>query len=79
VGWTLVGDPPEARAFLWTEETGMRDLGTLGGNYTVALSINLAGQAAGICRKASGQERACLWTIQPIRARFPFVPIGARS
>ena len=41
---TSAGD---THAFVWTAATGMRDIGTLGGNYSVGRSINESGQIAG--------------------------------
>jgi probable HAF family extracellular repeat protein len=48
-------------AFLW-ENGAMTDLGTLGGNYSVAVVINERGQVVGYSLTASGEEHAFLWT-----------------
>jgi probable HAF family extracellular repeat protein len=40
-------DGSESKAFLWTSQTGMLDLGTLGGSYAQAYAINDAGFIAG--------------------------------
>ena len=40
-------DSSESRAFIWTYQTGMRDLGTLGGSYAQANAINEAGFITG--------------------------------
>ena len=40
-------DSSESKAFLWTSQTGMLDLGTLGGSYAQANAINDAGFIAG--------------------------------
>ncbi len=40
-------DSSESRAFLWTYQTGMRDIGTLGGAYAQANAINNAGFITG--------------------------------
>ena len=40
-------DSSESRAFLWTSETGMVDIGTLGGAYAQAYAINDAGTITG--------------------------------
>jgi probable HAF family extracellular repeat protein len=40
-------DSSESRAFMWTHQTGMRDIGTLGGSYAQANAINEAGFVTG--------------------------------
>ena len=40
-------DSSESKAFLWTSQTGMLDLGTLGGSYAQAYAINDAGFVTG--------------------------------
>jgi probable HAF family extracellular repeat protein len=43
----LQRDSSESRAFVWTYQTGMRDIGTLGGSYAQANAINEAGFITG--------------------------------
>ena len=40
-------DSSQSRAFLWTSQTGMIDIGTLGGSYAQAYAINDAGYITG--------------------------------
>jgi probable HAF family extracellular repeat protein len=49
------------RAFLWDEANGIRDLGTLGGNYAFVNDINSAGQVVGYSETVNGFERAYIW------------------
>ena len=43
----LQRDSSESRAFMWTSQTGMIDIGTLGGAYAQANAINDAGYITG--------------------------------
>jgi probable HAF family extracellular repeat protein len=56
------GDGTRSHAFRWSEKAGMEDLGSLGGEYTVASAINNRGQVAGASDNIAGNERAYLWT-----------------
>src|SRR5262249_10992782 len=47
--------------FLWEAGTGMQDLGTLGGGFSVALGINARGQVVGESVTATGTIHAVLW------------------
>jgi probable HAF family extracellular repeat protein len=48
VGYSgLQRDSAESRAFVWTNQTGMIDIGTLGGAYAQAYAINDAGYITG--------------------------------
>lgn len=48
VGYSgLQRDSSESRAFVWTSQTGMTDIGTLGGAYAQAYAINDAGYITG--------------------------------
>lgn len=52
----------DTRAFLWTKKGGMKDLGFLpGGDYSVALAINDAGQVVGTSNSTNGMH-GFLWT-----------------
>jgi probable HAF family extracellular repeat protein len=62
VGGSALPGNTVAHAFLWTRETGMRDLGTLPGDLNVvALGINDEGEVVGPSSDAAGNLRAYLW------------------
>ena len=51
------------RAFLWTKEKGLRNLGTLpGGNVSAAYGINDAGEVIGYSLTNAGTSHAFRWT-----------------
>src|SRR6266851_8065015 len=60
----VVGDSnfPGQRAFLSTANTGMIDLGTLGGTISSARAINNSGKIVGFSTTSSGHPHAFLWT-----------------
>lgn len=51
------------RAFIWTQHTGMIDLGVGGSLTGEAVAINKAGQVAGSHRLANGSLRAFRWSL----------------
>lgn len=67
-GVTAVGEGDavgfEIHAFLWTPQTGMRDLGTLGGTSSIAGGINNLGQVVGGSFTGTGEFHAFLWTAE---------------
>jgi probable HAF family extracellular repeat protein len=49
-------------AFMWTQGTGMQDLGTLGGQNSSGLAINGKSQIAGFSDLSQTVTHAALWT-----------------
>lgn len=54
-------DQGQPRAFLWTRDGGMVDLGTTGGASAGALAISQNGVVVGMSLDASGAPEAALW------------------
>jgi probable HAF family extracellular repeat protein len=62
VGHSDLKDNTTTHAFLWTKETGMRDLGTVYGDFaSLALGINDKGEVVGVSLDANFSPRAFLW------------------
>ena len=77
----LKRDSDEGRAFIWTPEFGMMDIGTLGGAYAQAVAINDAGYVTGtsqVISPVSGSTHA--FRDQPftktMRFSKPMVDLG---
>jgi len=52
----------QSEAFLWSEEGGVTQIGTLGGDWSSAWDINDYGQIAGYSSVAPGVSRAFIWS-----------------
>lgn len=64
----------DTHAFIWTKKGGMQDLGFLpGGDYSVALGINDAGQVVGNSNSTNGMH-GFLWTSAKGLTQLPSVP-----
>lgn len=61
VGYNIPGVGGTMRAFLWTPQQGLRDLGGLPGYATAALAINGAETVAGYASLGSQPARPVLW------------------
>ena len=55
-----LGKKTPDRAFIWDEETGLTELGTLGGN-SKAFAVNNKGQVVGASMTPDGQWRPFIW------------------
>jgi probable HAF family extracellular repeat protein len=61
VGTSVLAGEQTSHAFLWTRETGMKDLGTVKGDYSsVALGANEKGEVVGLSIDKTGVPRAFL-------------------
>jgi probable HAF family extracellular repeat protein len=61
VGTSVLAGEQTMHAFLWTRETGMKDLGTVKGDYaSVGLGANEKGEVVGLSIDKTGVPRAFL-------------------
>jgi probable HAF family extracellular repeat protein len=78
VGWSYTGEsqantcnpnlfPLPTHSFIWDEERGMRDLGTLGGTCAIATGINNRGVIIGDNVNDQSLERAFFWKDEAIQ------------
>ena len=66
-------DSLESRAFVWSSQTGMMDIGTLGGSYAQAYAINDAGYITGASQT---QGMGPMVTTHAFIYRLPSPPYG---
>jgi probable HAF family extracellular repeat protein len=67
-------DSDNSRAFLWSNQTGMMDIGTLGGSYARANAINDAGYITG-----TAQTWAAVVTTHAFIYQAPYAPYTRRG
>jgi len=64
IGFAYLDGDLEYHAFLWTQQEGMIDLGTLGGCCSTATAVSNSGKVVGYSSTASGDTHPFLWTKQ---------------
>jgi probable HAF family extracellular repeat protein len=90
VGWSYTGEsqpttcivPLPTHSFIWDEEKGMRDLGTLGGNCVIATGINNHGVVIGDNVNDLPIQRAFFWkngSIQDLGGTIGGTQAGAEA
>lgn len=61
-GWMMTSNGPQDReAFVWKSSTGLRHLGTLGGDASSAVAVNNRGWVAGSSTTVAAAEHAVVW------------------
>ena len=65
------GMAAESRAFMWSNQTGMIDIGTLGGAYAQAYAINEGGYITGASQT---QGMGPMLTTHAFIYRVPYAP-----
>jgi probable HAF family extracellular repeat protein len=50
------------QAFIWQSTTGLRWLGSLGGNYSAANGVNASGTVVGVSNTGTNTQHAFVWT-----------------
>jgi probable HAF family extracellular repeat protein len=62
VGSSVLADNSAFHAFLWTQDSGMKDLGILSGDVSSGgLAVNNRNEAVGASNDSNGGQRAFLW------------------
>ena len=59
---STTGSPPYEHAVYWNAAHVIQDLGTLGGNTSVAVDINASGQVIGMSDVSGGGQHGFIWT-----------------
>jgi probable HAF family extracellular repeat protein len=61
------------RGYVWTVETGMVEIPTLGGNYAECRGISTFGQVAGSAKDPAGDRHGAIWT-EPLAVTSTTLP-----
>ncbi|HEY7056588.1 MAG TPA: hypothetical protein VH458_08700 [Vicinamibacterales bacterium] len=61
-GWHVAEDGNDYRAFVWTEFSGLVDIGTLGGAGSEGFDVNDRGQVIGWAETPDGAMHGFIWT-----------------
>ncbi len=78
IGWSDLTGDANFHAFLWTMETGMRDLGTVGTDVnSLAISINDGGQIVGVSLDKNFDPRAFLRVGEDLVDLNTLIPTGS--
>jgi len=65
--------------FRWTASEGLRDLGTLGGTYSLAWAVNRFGEVVGESSDTTGAVHAFTWFDPGVMRALPLLPSGRNS
>lgn len=77
IGWSDLAGDASFHAFLWTRETGMQDLGTVGSDVnSLAIGINDLGEVVGVSLDANFNPRAFLRVGQQLVDLNQLIPNG---
>jgi len=72
-----VGGLSGTHAFFWSEGAGMKDMGHLGGGYSIAHAVNNNAEAVGYSTIPGGARRAFRWTIGGMKDLNSLLPGGS--
>lgn len=76
VGYATLPGDEKVHGYAW-QSGGIKDLGTLGGDFSLALGVNNGGQIVGGAETTGGELRATLWTTGKATDLNTLIPSGS--